>query len=742
MKSKVLVSSILTIALCLSLIAGSTFALFTDSTDMNIAITSGDVEVAANIAIAGIYSAEGSGDVFEDKYLVDEYDSYYKHADKNFGNFTNGGTAVVDGNVLKMDRVTPGDKVAATVTIKNDGDVAMIYRYKIVSNNTKLANGMVITLDTPDGEATPYEGFASFTSYWSDPVLPGAVLTHNLSVELPVYAGNEYESGSVEYAIAVEAVQSNAVTSEADTPYDASFVVTTAAELQDALNNVGGNYYIYVANDLEGDVTLKQNPTTQFTINGNGHKFAGAITIDGGSTLDRNAGTAVTIKNFYFKTAGSPSANDAYIRLGDGTNATRYTGNVTVENCSFGGSDQKAVGIKSATGGDWDLTVKGCVANVGTHSLLQLANVEKGLEILDCRVYSKNGASLGASLEATIDGCIFYNLGYNVRFGSNAAANADEKFFTISNSVLNSACDDGDASIMFRGNSVYSTLNVYNTTINASKAYAGIVSGKTTVIADVYEAADLDAALAVVPEGGVVSIGGDVDYGTITLGALKKGITIKAADGANAEVVFATDANTVLEDVTLSGFAFDQDASANVVLGLNISKEATINNLTVENCTFTGVNAKNGWGIKGENANATIVIKGCTFSNMGYPVISQGSPSTFKSLTIDGCTFKNLKSWAIMPQYGNFTGELVITNNTFDGCANGIAKTGTFVEGSKFVFSGNTIINCGPHPYQNIFRVNINSNATYVIENNVAGADVNSLVDWVPGEAQGIKIIP
>ena len=49
MKSKVLVSSILTIALCLSLIAGSTFALFTDSAKNDIAVTSGTVDIDATI---------------------------------------------------------------------------------------------------------------------------------------------------------------------------------------------------------------------------------------------------------------------------------------------------------------------------------------------------------------------------------------------------------------------------------------------------------------------------------------------------------------------------------------------------------------------------------------------------------------------------------------------------------------------------------------------------------------------
>ena len=49
MKKKALLSSLLTIALCFSLIAGSTYALFTSTSEINVAATSGTVSVQANI---------------------------------------------------------------------------------------------------------------------------------------------------------------------------------------------------------------------------------------------------------------------------------------------------------------------------------------------------------------------------------------------------------------------------------------------------------------------------------------------------------------------------------------------------------------------------------------------------------------------------------------------------------------------------------------------------------------------
>lgn len=230
MKKKVLLSSIATIALCLCLIAGSTFALFTDTTDFNIAVTSGDVEIEAYAAINSVWSAYGDGvTAAEDEYLIDENNHFYAHGKRDpiEGRyiFTNGGEAKLDGKNLVINRITPGDRVDVDINITNKSDVAFVYRYKLISNNTNLATGMVVTID-----GVSYESLAIWTSEWY-PVItapngtPSDVPVKTISIELPVYAGNEYQSEkeaqedgrpagdqSVEYTIIVEAVQGNAVT--------------------------------------------------------------------------------------------------------------------------------------------------------------------------------------------------------------------------------------------------------------------------------------------------------------------------------------------------------------------------------------------------------------------------------------------------------------------------------------------------------------------------------------------------
>ena len=83
MKKKVLLSSIATIALCLCLIAGSTFALFTSKSNVNIAVTAGEVDMVAGIAITKLESVKG--DV--NGTIVDENGNTYSYEEVS-PNFT------------------------------------------------------------------------------------------------------------------------------------------------------------------------------------------------------------------------------------------------------------------------------------------------------------------------------------------------------------------------------------------------------------------------------------------------------------------------------------------------------------------------------------------------------------------------------------------------------------------------------------------------------------------------------
>ena len=55
-KSKTFLGAVLSIALCASLIAGATFAIFTSESKVNIAVTSGTVKVTAEVTGLTLYS--------------------------------------------------------------------------------------------------------------------------------------------------------------------------------------------------------------------------------------------------------------------------------------------------------------------------------------------------------------------------------------------------------------------------------------------------------------------------------------------------------------------------------------------------------------------------------------------------------------------------------------------------------------------------------------------------------------
>ena len=226
----------------------------------------------------------------------------------------------------------------------------------------------------------------------------------------------------------------------------------------------------------------------------------------------------------------------------------------------------------------------------------------------------------------------------------------------------------------------------------------------------------------------VICLSGDVDYGTVTLGELKN-VTIYGA--ANAPVMINTDANTKLENVTLSGINFVYNGS-NTNCGVVINKDAQIDNLVLDGCSVVGTGAKAGRGIYGQNPNATIVVKNCVFENLGYPIYTMAAGG-YKALTIENCTFNLIKSWAIMPQYNDYLGDLTVTGCTFENCTGGLVKAGKFTSGHTFAFTNNTITNSAEHPAKNWFTIDTSA-ATAVVSGNVKDGAA-----WTPGTAEGLK---
>ena len=178
MKNRIIISSILTIALCLSMIAGSTFALFTSESKVNVAVSSATVNVEA--VASGLQVGSTLGDPL-------------------------GTATLVDGNAITITNFVPGDYVTFTLTVTNYSTVAVNYRALInVLADDGLLDGLVISYNE------------AFASHWD--VLAATteedgttVKTVTVRIELPETAGNKYQDKSCKLSYVVEAVQGNYV---------------------------------------------------------------------------------------------------------------------------------------------------------------------------------------------------------------------------------------------------------------------------------------------------------------------------------------------------------------------------------------------------------------------------------------------------------------------------------------------------------------------------------------------------
>ena len=142
MKKKALISSILTIALCLSIIAGSTFALFTANKTLDVSVTAGTVDLTA---------------VYDTNSML-TWSLYETEANaRTDGKFNNTGTAVFSGDSVVIDRMTPGDVAKFMIDVENLSNVNVQYRVRMVAEEIIETPGVTY--------AIPYHNALVVTAY-------------------------------------------------------------------------------------------------------------------------------------------------------------------------------------------------------------------------------------------------------------------------------------------------------------------------------------------------------------------------------------------------------------------------------------------------------------------------------------------------------------------------------------------------------------------------------------------------
>ncbi len=313
-RNGIILSSLAAIAVASSLIAGSTYALFTSKDEVNIAVTSGKVDVTATISDLVAYTPTS---IASDGTLVDD-ENIAKQNSNTQWTFGNGGTASYGNTTgeLALDRMTPGDKVTFKINIANNSNVVTKYRtviQKVSPSDDTIYNALSFDIGGLSKEAS---------LVWQNLAIPttlGEVVTSfDCAVELPTtVSGSEYMDKTCTLQILVEAVQGNAKTSNEG----ATYLIHNDAELKECFAKIGQGENIVLANDISltctGDSatgvlgaydTYLCTPNVVFDLNGK------TITVNS-NDIECLAIVAsnVTFKNGKIKSGTNESSKSGYI---------------------------------------------------------------------------------------------------------------------------------------------------------------------------------------------------------------------------------------------------------------------------------------------------------------------------------------------------------------------------------------------------------------------------------------------
>ena len=142
-KKRVLLVSCSVILLCMSIIVGMTYALFTDSVSVNNHLKAGNLDITltrTNLEYS-VLNEDGELAVTE---VTDDY------------NFTASTNENVFGIDAKDIRIVPGSYFDADMEIANNGNVAFTYSVGIslIGDSNALAEQLQVTVTHPDGTTT------------------------------------------------------------------------------------------------------------------------------------------------------------------------------------------------------------------------------------------------------------------------------------------------------------------------------------------------------------------------------------------------------------------------------------------------------------------------------------------------------------------------------------------------------------------------------------------------------------
>ena len=231
-RNSIIISAIMAIAMCVSLIAGATFAFFTSESQVNIAVTSGNVEVSATVENVEKSYVDENGETVEGKL-------YY-------------GSAEFEDGKLTLSNFLPKDTVKFNIKVVNNSTVTVKYRTVIsVVEDNGLFSSLDITLD-----GKKFYGYTSGSKYATlNPDEDKLIADVPVVITLPEDATCNNTSCTLSYT--VEAVQGNvAVEDFPEVPED-TIAVNTTKDVELLADRISGSNA-----KLTSDVKITNAPDT------------------------------------------------------------------------------------------------------------------------------------------------------------------------------------------------------------------------------------------------------------------------------------------------------------------------------------------------------------------------------------------------------------------------------------------------------------------------------------------------
>ncbi len=395
-KRSVVVSAILAVVLCVSLIAGATYALFTSESSVNVAVTSGKVSVVAGINQSSI-------ELYSPTEM--DFDGTITNADNaaNNGHFANNGTVTVDGETIAVSGMTPGDKVSFDIVVENKSTVSVKYRTIIstVDSDGMLANGLKITIN-----GTTYTGSTN-VSVWTSLEANSSPAKVSVVIELPTTA-TTCQGKTLSLTYAVSAVQGNVVTED---PAKDTYYVYTPVDLAAFSSNFDTLHYnpltkkgtykkLAIINDIDmsGVAYDTINSTTAFALEiiGNQKTITGlsCTLISAGEANCEIAISDLTISGAHIESTAAQSlelGTAAFVGSMD-ANAKLSMSNCTLENSYVEGLEENAraaglVGyVSNGTASITDCVVNNCTIKSADSASAIINNTYATTTISDCKV--------------------------------------------------------------------------------------------------------------------------------------------------------------------------------------------------------------------------------------------------------------------------------------------------------------------------------------------------------------------